>query len=206
MTSGILPGGVSTAAALGMALAALAVVLTPGPNMLYLVSRSISQGRVAGLISLAGTVLGFVIYMLMANLGLAVVFVTVPWLYVGFKTAGVLYLAYLAWQALKPGGVGAFEVRNVPRDSPGTLLRMGLVTNLLNPKAAVMYLTLIPQFIDPNTGNRVAQGLTLGTIQIAVSMTVNALIVLGAGLLATLLAARPRWATWQRRATGTMLG
>jgi threonine/homoserine/homoserine lactone efflux protein len=114
-----------------MALTALGMVLTPGPNMIYLVSRSISQGRAAGFISLAGTGVGFVIYMTMANLGLAVVFVAVPWLYVGVKAAGVIYLAWLAVKALRGG---AFESRDLSPDSPFRLFRMGLFTNLLNPR------------------------------------------------------------------------
>src|SRR5690349_15405504 len=126
--------GLSTAAMLGMTLTALGMVLTPGPNMMYLVSRSVSQGPVAGLISLGGTATGFAVYMTLANLGLAVIFVAVPWLYIGFKAAGAAYLAYLAWQALKPGGHGIFEARELPRDSRWRLFRMGLVTNLLNPK------------------------------------------------------------------------
>lgn len=198
--------GVSAAAAAGMAVTALGMVLTPGPNMVYLVSRSVGQGRTAGLVSLAGTVVGFLVYLATANLGLAVVFVVVPWLYVGLKAAGVVYLAYLAWQALRPGGRGMFEVHSLRRDSAGTLFRNGLVTNLLNPKAAVMYLALIPQFVDPAAGHTTAQGFTLGAIQITVSLVVNALIVLGAGTIAGFLAARPRWAAWQRRITGTMLG
>lgn len=197
---------VSSASVLGMSLTALAMVLTPGPNMIYLVSRSISHGRGAGLVSLTGTGVGFVVYMLMANLGLAVVFVAVPWLFIGFKAAGVLYLAHLAWQALRPGGRGVFEVRDIPRDGPARLFQMGLVTNLLNPKAAIMYLTLIPQFIDPHRGHPTAQGLTLGSIQIAVSLTVNALIVIAAGSIAHFLADRPSWAGMQRRITGTLLG
>lgn len=198
--------GVSVVAAGGMALTALGMVLTPGPNMVYLVSRSVSQGRAAGMISLAGTCAGFLIYMTMANLGLAVVFVAVPWLYTGMKAAGVLYLAWLAWQALKPGGRGVFDVRALTRDSAPKLFRMGLLTNLLNPKAAVMYLALIPQFIDPGRGGTVIQGFTLGTIQIAVSMLVNALLVVGAGSISVFLSARPAWTKWQRRVTGSALG
>jgi threonine/homoserine/homoserine lactone efflux protein len=197
---------ISTAAALGMAVTALGMVLTPGPNMMYLVSRSISQGRGAGLISLGGTAAGFLVYMTMANLGLAVVFVVVPWLFMAFKAAGAAYLAYLAWQALKPGGRGLFETQTLDRDSPGRLLRMGLITNLLNPKAAIMYLALIPQFIDPARGHTTAQGFMLGGVQITVSMVVNATIVIAAGSIASLIARRPSWATWQRRITGTLLG
>ncbi|OKK25096.1 lysine transporter LysE [Streptomyces sp. CB02488] len=197
---------ISAAAAGGMALVELGMALTPGPNMVYLVSRSISQGRTAGLVSLIGTALGFLVYMTLANLGLAVVFVAVPWLYIGFKAAGAAYLAYLAWQTLKPGGRGLFEPRGLQRDSHGKLLRMGLVTNLLNPKVAILYLALIPQFIDPERGHTTAQGFTLGAIQIAVGVTVNGLIVLAAGSVAGLLKSRPRWAAWQRRITGTLLG
>lgn len=190
----------------GMALTALVMVLTPGPNMMYLASRSIGQGRRAGLVSLAGTMLGFVAYMLMANLGLAIVFVAVPWLFIGFKAAGVAYLGRLSWQALRPGGAGVFEVRDLPRDSDWHLFRMGLVTNLLNPKAAIMYLTVIPQFIDPARGHRLAQGIVLGFEQIVISMGVNALIVLAAGSIAAVLTRRPAWTVWQRRFTGAMLG
>ncbi|MCL2419951.1 MAG: LysE family translocator [Conexibacteraceae bacterium] len=197
---------VSPPAAAGMALTALGMVLTPGPNMMYLVSRSISQGRRAGLISLAGTGAGFIVYLLMANLGLAAVFVLVPGLYIGFKAIGAAYIGYLAFQTLRPGGAGLFEPRQLAPDSGWRLFRMGLVTNLLNPKAAIMYLALIPQFIDPAAGHRVAQGFILGAIQIMVSLPVNALVVLAAGSIAAFISSRPRWAAWQRSVTGTLLG
>lgn len=116
----IFGSGVGWAAAGGMALAALVMVLTPGPNMIYLVSRSVAQGRAAGLVSLIGTGVGFVVYMTMTNLGLAVVFVAVPWLYIGLKAAGVLYLAWLAWKALRAEGVGPFEGRALVHHSRGS--------------------------------------------------------------------------------------
>lgn len=206
MTFTALAPPISAAAAVAMILTALTMVLIPGPNMIYLASRSVSQGRGAGLISLAGTGLGFIVYMLMANLGLAVVFVSLPLLFIGLKAAGVVYLAYLAWQALRPAGRGVFEVRDLPRDSVGRLFRMGLITNLLNPKVAIMYLTVIPQFIDPQRGHPLLQGLALGLLQIVVSLTVNALIVIAAASIASFLARRPRWAIWQRRTTGVLLG
>lgn len=195
----------AAASMVGMAVTALVMALTPGPNMVYLVSRSIGQGRRAGLVSLVGTVLGFIVYMLMATLGLAIVFVAAPWLFIGFKVAGVAYLGWLAWQALRPGGVGVFEVCELPRDSDWRLFRMGLITNLLNPKAAIMYLTVIPQFIDPTRGHRLTQGIALGLEQIVISMGVNGLIVFVAGSIAAFLTRRPAWTVWQRRITGIML-
>lgn len=195
---------VEPGAVFGIALVALAMVLTPGPNMIYLVSRSLSQGPVAGLVSLGGTVVGFLVYMTMANLGLAAVFVVVPWLYTGLKVAGALYLLYLAVRAVS-GGIALFEVRDLAGDSRARLFSMGLVTNLLNPKAAIMYVALIPQFIVPAHGAVVAQGFILGGVQIAVSLVVNALIILGAGAIAVFLRQRPRWLPWQRRTTAALL-
>ena len=197
---------VTWTAVLGMALVALGMVLTPGPNMIYLVSRSIGQGWRAGMVSLAGTLVGFLVYMTMANVGLAAVFLVVPWLYTVVKLAGAAYLIYLAWKTLRPGGLSLFEARDLPRDSRAKLFRMGLVTNLLNPKAAIMYLALIPQFVQPAAGNVLLQGFILGGVQITVSMVVNAVIVLAAGGIAVFLGSRPSWVRWQRWITGTLLG
>lgn len=196
---------ISIASAAGIALVALGMVLTPGPNMIYLVSRSVSQGWRAGLVSLLGTITGFIIYMTMANLGLAEVFLTARWLYQVVTLAGAAYLLYLAWQALRPGGVALFQARELPWDPPAKLLRMGLLTNLLNPKAAIMYLALIPQFITPGRGHLIAQGFVLGGIQISVSAAVNATIVLAASGISAFLSTRPAWLRWQRRITGTLL-
>ncbi|MGW2211002.1 LysE family translocator [Streptomyces sp. NPDC001781] len=197
---------IEPSAALGVTVVALGMVLTPGPNMIYLVSRSITQGRRAGLISLGGVALGFVAYLLAANLGLSVLFLAVPELYVAVQLAGAGYLAYLAWSALRPGGVSVFAPCEVPPDSPRRLFTTGLMTNLLNPKIAIMYLSLIPQFVDLDRGHVLTQGLLLGACQIAVSVAVNLAIVLAAGTAAAFLSRRPSWLKIQRYAMGTVLG
>lgn len=184
---------------------ALGLVLTPGPNMIYLISRSICQGRKAGLISLAGVALGFVFYMLCAALGITALLMAVPFAYDALRIGGAIYLLYLAWQAVKPGGRSPFQLRALTPDSPRRLFLMGLVTNLLNPKAAVLYLSLLPQFIVPAHGHVLAQSVTLGVTQIAISVTVNAAIALCAGTLATFLAGRPLWLRVQRWLMGTVL-
>src|SRR5450755_2540768 len=156
-----------TATALGGVLVvALAMVLTPGPNMMYLVSRSITQGRRAGLISLGGVAVGFLIYLTATNLGLSALFVAVPEMYVAVKLAGACYLGWLAFKAIRPNGTSVFAPVALSADSPRRLFSMGLLTNLLNPKAAVMYLSLIPQFERPAAGHLVAQGFILGSVQI----------------------------------------
>ncbi|PRF40491.1 lysine transporter LysE [Burkholderia multivorans] len=190
---------------LAFGLVSLGMVLTPGPNMIYLISRSICQGRRAGLVSLGGVALGFVFYMFCAAFGITALVLTVPYAYDALRVAGALYLAYLAWQALKPGGRSAFQVRQLSPDSRRKLFTMGFVTNLANPKIAVMYLSLLPQFISPGHGSVLAQSLALGCVQIAVSVSVNALIASMAGSIAGLLARRPAWALAQRWLMGTVL-
>ncbi|GAA5065990.1 LysE family translocator [Nocardia callitridis] len=186
--------------------AALGMVLTPGPNMMYLVSRTVSQGRRAGLISLGGVAAGFGCYLAAATAGITAVFAVVPGLYLAVKLAGAGYLAWLAWQALRPGGVSAFTPSALPADRPRRLFGMGLLTNLLNPKIAIMYMALIPQFVTPEHGAVWRQSLCLGAVQIAVALTVNGLIVLGASGIASFLAGRPLWLRTQRYVMGTMLG
>ena len=187
------------------AFVALGMVLTPGPNMMYLISRSIVQGRAAGLISLCGVALGFVFYMLCAAFGITAIVFAVPYAYDALRLTGALYLFWLAWQALRPGGRTPFEVRALPVDSARRRFAMGLLTNLLNPKAAMLYLSLLPQFIDPRDGDVLSQSLVFGSTQIVISVSVNALIALGAGSIAAFLKARPFAAQMQRWLMGTVL-
>lgn len=186
-------------------LVALGMSLTPGPNMIYLISRSISQGRQAGLISLGGVALGFVFYMLCAAFGITALLLAVPFAYDALRFGGALYMLYLAWQAVKPGGRSPFQVRELPADSPRKLFAMGFVTNLLNPKIAVLYLSLLPQFIDPSHGSVLGQSLVLGLMQIVLSISVNATVAMTAGSLAAFLAGRPVWLVIQRWLMGTVL-
>ncbi|MBA9007039.1 LysE family translocator [Thermomonospora cellulosilytica] len=197
---------VSTASVIGIALVALGMVLTPGPNMIYLVSRSITQGVRAGLVSLLGVATGFACYLAAAVVGLTAVFTLVPALYTVLKLAGAAYLLYLAWQAIRPGGRSPFEPEPLPPDGPWRLYTMGLVTNLLNPKIAVLYVSLLPQFVDPERGHIALQNLILGGTQITVAMIGNTLITLTAGSLAVFLARRPAWMRVQRAFMATVLG
>lgn len=190
---------------IAFALIAFGMVLTPGPNMIYIISRSITQGRLAGLISLGGVVLGFLVYMLCAAFGITALVTAVPYAYDALRFGGALYLLYLAWQALQPGGRSPFVVKALPKDSPRKLFAMGFLTNLLNPKIAVMYLSLLPQFISPEHGSVLMQSIILGSTQIAISVTVNTMIALLAGTIAVFLAGRPAWLVAQRWLMGTVL-
>lgn len=190
---------------IGFALLALGMVLTPGPNMVYVVSRSVCQGRRAGLVSIGGVGLAFIVYMLAAALGITSLLMAVPFAYDTLRFAGAAYLGWLAWQALRPGGRSPFAVQQLPVDSPRRLFAMGFMTNLLNPKAALLYLSLLPQFIDPAAGSVFAQAVILGSVQIAISLSVNGMIAMAAGSIAGFLGTRPLWLSVQRRLMGTML-
>ena len=186
-------------------LVALGMVLTPGPNMIYLISRSICQGKRAGLISLGGIALGFVFYMLCAAFGITAFVFTIPYAYDVLRFGGAAYLLYLAWQAVKPGGNSPFSVKEMPVDSPDKLFMMGFITNLANPKIAVMYLSMLPQFIQPDHGSVLSQSLALGCVQILISLMVNSIIVLVAGSISGFLSSRPSWIKAQRWLMGTVL-
>ncbi|GLS46011.1 LysE family translocator [Methylobacterium brachythecii] len=186
-------------------LVALGLALTPGPNMVYVLSRSISQGRRAGLISLAGVAVGYLFYMLCAAFGLTALLLAIPYAYDALRIGGAVYLLYLAWQAVRPGGRSPFQAKDLPHDSSRRLFVMGLLTNLLNPKIAVIYLSLLPQFIDPSRGDVLMQSLLFGSVQSAMGMLVNGLVALTAGSIASLLVRRPTWLVVQRWLMGTVL-
>jgi len=185
--------------------AALLMVLTPGPNMIYLISRSICQGRKAGVISLLGVIAGFLVHMFAAAIGLTALFLAVPLAYEILKWAGAAYLLYLAWQAVKPGARSPFEARQLPEDPPSRLFFMGFLTNVLNPKIAVFYLSIFPQFVSPEHGSVFIQSVVLGLTQITVSFTVNLAIALSAASLASWFVRNPRWLAVQRYFMGFVL-
>jgi len=190
---------------LAFALVSLGIVLTPGPNMIYLISRSLTQGPAAGIVSLGGVALGFLFYMLCAAFGITALLFAVPYAYDALRFAGAAYLLWMAWQALKPNGRSPFQVRKLEVDGPRKLFAMGFVTNLLNPKIAMLYLALLPQFIDPAVGSVLTQSLVLGAIQTVISVGINAVIALTAGSIATFLGTRPTWLLMQRWLMGTVL-
>ena len=186
--------------------ASLLLVLTPGPNMLYLISRSICQGRGAGVISLAGVVLGFFVHMLAASLGLTALFMAIPLGFELLKWAGAAYLLWMAWQAVRSGGSSPFEqTTTLPNESPRKLFAMGLFTSILNPKVAIFYLSIFPQFVNAAHGSVFWQSITLGLIQVTTSFTVNLLITLFAAQIALWFSGNPHWLRAQKWVMGTVL-
>ncbi len=145
------------------ALACVLLALTPGPNLMYLISRTLCQGRAAGIVSLAGTTSGLLFYAVATALGLTAVFVAVPVLFDVVRWVGAAYLLWLAWDAIRPQGSGGlFARRDLPPIAPRVLYRTGVLTSILNPKVALFYLALFPQFVDPARGSVLLQSLSPG--------------------------------------------
>lgn len=179
-------------------LACIALVATPGPNLLYLVSRTLAQGRAAGFVSLAGTSSGLTLHVLAAALGLSAILAAVPLAYDAIRFAGAVYLGWLAWTTWRAPDVvpGAAAKAPVPA---ARLYREGFVTAILNPKVAVFQLALFPQFIDPSQGSVLWQSLILGATQITIVLVGDAGFVLAAATVRRWFAVRPRWSAWSKR-------
>ncbi|MDT7518457.1 LysE family translocator [Rhodoferax sp. TBRC 17660] len=197
---------ISTQQFLIFAAAALLMAVTPGPNMIYLISRSLCQGRKAGVMSWFGVVLGFSVHMLCASVGLTALFMAVPMGYELLKFAGALYLIWLAWQAVRPGARSPFEAKDLPPEPPRKLFVMGLLTSVLNPKVAIFYLSVLPQFIAPESGSVLAQSMMLGFTQVFIGSSVNLMVTLSAAAMASWFAQHRLWLAVQRYVMGLVLG
>ncbi|WP_322084495.1 LysE family translocator [Burkholderia sp. BCC1972] len=182
------------------------LAVTPGPNMVYVMSRSIAQGRTAGLISLAGVMIGYLFYMFGAAFGITTLFMSVPYAGSALGAVGAVYLLYLAWQAVRPGGRSPFEVQALPNEQPMRLLAMGATTSVLNPKLAMLFVSLLPQFIDYRQGSVFGQSLFLGSLLIAAFASANGLVAICSSSIAKLLHGRPTLLLAQRWAMGAVLG
>jgi threonine/homoserine/homoserine lactone efflux protein len=153
------------------------IELTPGPNMGWLALVAMGRGRVAGFAAVAGVTLGLAIWMVAAAFGLTSVLLAFPWLFQTVRWAGVVFLLWLAWEAWREPVADAGAEPDL-RSLRGLFLR-GLTGNLLNPKAAVFYVALLPTFMRPDHGAPLTQALVLGSLHLVVAVVVHSLIVLG---------------------------
>ena len=184
------------------AAACLALTATPGPDMLLIASRSISQGRASGFATLAGIQVGTYCYALAAALGLSQLFLVVPLAYDAVRYAGAAYLLYLAWQTFRSTGTLLVPTAGLRRYPIGLVFRQGLLTNLLNPKMALFVLALFPQFVQPSAGSMAVQIMLLATVLNAIGLVVNGVVIMTASRLGTVFSARNRL----RRAPQLLLG
>jgi len=176
--------------------AVLLIELTPGPNMGYLAALSASSGRSAGLRAVLGVTLGLSIYMIAAVLGVAEIVAQAPLAYQALRWAGVAYLLYLAWEAWRGAAEASPERAQIGADHAP--FWRGLIANLLNPKAALFYVTLLPGFIAAERAPFWVQALVLGGAHILISVAIHTAIVLVAARAGALLAQAGRMRTLRR--------
>jgi threonine/homoserine/homoserine lactone efflux protein len=143
--------------------AGLLLNVTPGPDLLYILGRSVGQGRAAGVVSALGVGAGCLVHVSAAALGLSALLLALPHAYDLVRWAGALYLVFLGVRALR-SGERALEVRALAPMSPGRIFVQGAITNVLNPKVALFFLAFLPQFADPARGPLAPQLLLLGAV------------------------------------------
>ena len=185
--------------------AAIAITLVPGPSMLYVASRSIVHGKTAGIWSAFGLATGLLIHTVSASLGLSAVFIHFPLAFLIVKYLGAIYLIYLGIQML----ITRKSISQTPTTSPPlSSLRIygqGIVTEVLNPKTALFFLSFLPQFIDPLQGTSAIQMMTLGFILVFTALVADLLIAITGGTLSKSVLARPLLQKVQNWIAGTVL-
>jgi threonine/homoserine/homoserine lactone efflux protein len=183
-------------------IACLALTATPGPDMLLIASRSVSQGRSAGFASLAGIQAGTYIHALAMALGLSQLFLIVPLAYDIVRYVGAAYLLYLAIQVFRSSGQSALSAPDVQRYAVAEMFWQGMLTNLLNPKMVLFVLALFPQFVRPEAGSIAVQILVLATALNFIGLLVNGIVIVMASRMGLMFAGRGRF----RRASQLFLG
>ncbi|HEX5438626.1 MAG TPA: LysE family translocator [Gemmatimonadaceae bacterium] len=181
--------------------AGLALNLTPGPDMLYVIARSAGGGRRAGIVSALGIATGTLVHITLVAAGLAGVLRTVPLAFDVVKYTGAAYLVYLGVRALMSREHVA-HAASLPPASLAVLYRQGIVTNVLNPKVALFFLALLPQFVDPTRGPIAPQIVLLGMLFNTSGTLVNCAVAAGTGALSGWARERARGVTALRRLIG----
>jgi threonine/homoserine/homoserine lactone efflux protein len=184
---------------------AIILVLTPGQDTFFILGRSIASGRAAGIAAALGITAGSLVHTLLAALGLSALLATSPYAFMAVKYAGAAYLFYIGLRAL----LG--RAKSLPgadaggaRDGRWPAFRQGIVTNVLNPKVALFFLALMPQFISADSSHKVAAFVVLGLSFMTLGAIWCVVLAVAAARLRAVLLARPSMATWLDRVAGTV--
>lgn len=184
--------------------ASLVLIVTPGQDMILVMSRSIARGSAAGVATAAGVSVGLVGHTVLATLGLGAILRTSEWLFVALKLAGAAYLVYLGIQLVR----SAKHELAVSADAPRSLWRLfldGALSNISNPKIAVFYFAFLPQFVLPGATHPTLSVFVLGLVFAGLTFLVKGPVGLGAGLLSGWLRSRPKVIAWLHRTSGAIL-
>lgn len=184
--------------------ASLALILIPGPDMIYVITRGVSQGRPAGLVSAAGVCCGILVHTAFAAIGLSAILAQSALAFSVVKYLGAAYLIYLGVRAILDRE-GFVAPGRAERARPSVVFRQGVISNVLNPKVALFFLAFLPQFIDPAPGATGLQMLALGAAFTLMTLVVLGLVALSSGALGEWLRSRPSLTGALRWLTGSVL-
>jgi threonine/homoserine/homoserine lactone efflux protein len=182
-------------------LAGLALNITPGPDMLYVIARSASEGRKAGIVSALGIATGTLVHISLVAGGLAGLLRSVPIAFAVVKYAGAAYLVYLGLRVIFANHP-MLAATDLPPARLGALYRQGVLTNVLNPKVALFFLALLPQFVDPTRGPVAAQVIFLGMLFNTTGTIVNCIVAVASSRIGTWTRTRVAAARRLQRITG----
>ena len=188
---------------IGFALAVLLIELTPGPNMAWIVALSLQEGRRAGLAAISGVALGLILNACLSVLGATFILSRSDGVVPLISFLGAAMMTYLAWQAWHQAGDSSAATR--PSGPEGRNLVAGFFINLLNPKAALFFITVMPQFVNGGRPTYL-QGITLAATSVGIATAIHLLLVLGASGLRPLVQQGERSRTIRRALAILMLG
>jgi threonine/homoserine/homoserine lactone efflux protein len=192
----------STASIGVFALAATLLLLTPGPAVLFIVARSVEQGRIAGLASVFGITTGTLVHVLASTLGLSALLASSAVAFAVVKYAGAGYLIYMGVRRILRRTDAPGSPSKLPRRSLGRLYRDGFIVNLLNPKTALFFLAFLPQFVDPARGSVPFQIAFLGLLFTLMGLLSDGLYAMVAGTAGMWVKRQSRYWDWERYVTG----
>ena len=184
--------------------ASLLLIATPGQDMVLVMSRSITQGSAAGVVTAAGVSLGLVGHTVLATLGLGALLRASEWLFLVLKLVGAAYLVYMGVQLLRTRSSELLISAGAPR-SLRRLFVEGALSNISNPKIAVFYFAFLPQFVLPEAANPTLSVFVLGLVFAALTFLVKGPVGLAAGVLSTWLQTHPKFLVWVFRTSGAVL-
>jgi len=182
----------------------LLLAITPGQDTLYIVGRSVSQGRRAGLLSVLGIVTGCAVHAVAAAFGLSAILSTSAHAFIAVKMAGAAYLCYRGVRMLLEREDDGQPSAEFARESGWAIFRAGLLTNVLNPKVALFFLAFLPQFVSPAAGSRIVALLFLGAVFIVTGTLWCLILVWSAAAISRRLRTRHASGLWLKRATGAL--
>jgi len=190
--------------ALGLyVVASLALIVTPGQDMMYVISRSLAQGRLAGACSALGVSLGILVHTALAALGVGALLHALPSLFLALRIAGAIYLVYLGVRML--AAAPRLAVRGAAPVPLATIVREGVISNVSNPKIVLFFVAFLPQFVDPASAHATRDLVLLGALYAALALPVKAAVGIAAGAFSERLARSSSALAWMNRVGGTVL-